>query len=117
MVLRTASLAVLWIAVVIPTFGQASQLDSQTPQQILIEIKALHDELKTTEASQILLSELAVQGVVNRATQRVDEARSKILEVQAEQRHIAGELARAEDQLNQTADLVRKKKSLKALSA
>ena len=66
--------------------------------------------MRVTETSQILLTELEMQqGVVNRAMQRVDEARSKLLEVQAEQKHSAGELARAEDELQHTADSVREK--------
>ena len=35
--------------------------------------------------------------------------------MQAEQKHIAGELARAEDQLNQTADSVRQKEISEAI--
>lgn len=85
--------------------AQTSQSDSQTFHAILNEIRAIHDEVKTTEATQILLTELEMQqGVVNRATQRVDDMQAKLSEVKAEQRYTAQELARAKENLDQATD-------------
>ena len=47
--------------------------------------------------------------------QRVDEPRSKLQETQAGQMHMASKLARAEDQLNQTADPARGKEISQAI--
>ena len=79
MMIRTACVAMLALVIVVPCCGQTSQGDSQTFQAILTEIREIHEELRVTETTQILLAEMEMQqSQVNRAQQRVDEAQSKL---------------------------------------
>jgi len=48
----------LGFVMVAPCFGQNSQSDSQTLQAILNELKQIHEEIRVTETTQILLAEL-----------------------------------------------------------
>ena len=93
--------------------GQVSQSDTQTLQAILAELRAVHSELRVQEARtqtiQILLYELQTQqAVINRATQRVDDARSKLSGVQEGERHVAADITRSEDVLRTTEDQTEK---------
>ncbi len=93
--------------------GQVSQSDAQTLQAILAELRAVHSELRVQEARtqtvQILLYELQTQqAVINRATQRVDDARSKLSGVQEGERHFAADITRSEDVLRTTEDQAEK---------
>jgi chromosome segregation ATPase len=74
-------------------------------REILAEIRGIHEEVRVTETTQILLTELEMQqSVVNRETQNVDSARSKLLDIQRDQKRVAGELELAEDRLSQASD-------------
>jgi hypothetical protein len=93
------------LALVVPCFGQTTQSDSQTLQAILAEIRAIHQEVKTTQSTQILLTELGIQqSVVNRATQRVDDAQSKLNDIKAAERDEAATLVRGKEKLDETTD-------------
>lgn len=105
MTIRPLLLAILPFAAAVPCTAQAAPSDSQTLQSILSEIRAIREEVKTTETTQILLTELEMQqSVVNRATQRVADIEAKLAETKAAQKFTADELARAKDQLDQTTD-------------
>jgi chromosome segregation ATPase len=105
MVIRAALAAILGLAVGVPCMGQASQADSQALQSILTEIRGIHEDIRVTETSQILLTELGMQqSFVIRAIQRVDDAQSKLVQVESGQKHVAGDLTRLEDKLSQTTD-------------
>jgi chromosome segregation ATPase len=85
-------------------FSQDRQSDSQTLQQILVEIRGIHEDVRVTESTQILLTELEMQqGVVNRATENADNARSKLLDIQRDQKLAASELEHAEDNLSRVS--------------
>jgi chromosome segregation ATPase len=72
---------------------------------MLTEIREIHEELRVTEATQILLAELEMQqSQVNRAEQRVDEAQSKLSQLKTDRRYFEGELARSEDALRQATE-------------
>ncbi|HKO10716.1 MAG TPA: hypothetical protein VJV22_02015, partial [Acidobacteriaceae bacterium] len=66
MTIRPLLLAILSFAAAIPCPAQTAPSDSQTLQSILSEIRAIREEVKTTETTQILLTELQMQqSVVN----------------------------------------------------
>jgi chromosome segregation ATPase len=83
-------------------FAQGAPTDPQTLQAILTEVRALRQELRISltrvQSTQILLSRLQMeQGAVARASEHLDEARSKLAEIQVRQREMAGEVRRLED--------------------
>ena len=91
---------VLGIAVV--TRGQTTPSDSQTQQALLTEVRALRQDLKVSlarmQSAQILLSRLQIQEVaVTRASQHLDDARSKLAEVQVVLKSEAAEIKHLED--------------------
>jgi Mg2+ and Co2+ transporter CorA len=105
MAIRVAAVTIFALTLAVPCLGQTSQSDSQTLQAILAEIRAIHNELKVTQTTQILLTELEVQqSVVNRATQRVDEAQSRLSEIKTAEKDNAGEQTRIKERLDQTTD-------------
>jgi chromosome segregation ATPase len=110
MSIRTLLIASFLFALAAAAIGQDRESDSQTMREILAEIRGIHEEVRITEATQILLTELEMQqSVVNRETQNVDSARSKLLEVQRDQKLVAGELEHAEDRLSEASEPDEKK--------
>ena len=105
MAIRAAAITFLALTASVLSLAQTTQSDSQTLQAILAEIRAIHHEVKVTQTTQILLTELEVQQtVVNRATQRVDDAQSKLSEIRAAEKDTAGEQTRIKERLDQTTD-------------
>jgi hypothetical protein len=95
--------------------GQVSQSDPQTLQAILAELRQIHSELQRQQAQnqtmQILLFQMQTQqAIINRATQRVDDARSKVSEVQEMEKHDAATISRTEDLLREAQDDSEKKR-------
>ena len=110
MPIRRVFIALFLFALATPGFGQDRESDSQTMREILAEIRGIHEEVRVTETTQILLTELGMQqSVVNRETQNVDSARSHLLEIQRAQKLVAGDLEHAEDRLSQASDSGEKK--------
>jgi len=102
--MRTGFTAFFLFALALTSFGQDRESDSQTLRQILAEIRGIHEDVRVTESTQILLTELEMQqSVVNRATENADNARSKLLDLQRDQKLVAGELEHAEDSLSQAS--------------
>ena len=69
------------------TFAQTTSSDSQTLQALLTEVRQLRQDLQASltrmQSAQILLSRLQIQEVaVSRASQHLDDARSKLAEVE-----------------------------------
>lgn len=88
-------------ALLIPTaaFCQSNSSESQTLQQLLSEVRALRQELRTSltkvQKAQILISRVQVQEtVVEHASQHLDELRSKLTDAQANSRHASDNLSR-----------------------
>lgn len=105
MAIRAAAVTFLVLTAAIPSLAQATQSDSQTLQAILAEIRAIHQEVKVTQTTQILLTELEIQqSVVNRATQRADDAQSRLSEIKAAEKDNAGEQTRLKDALDRRTD-------------
>jgi septal ring factor EnvC (AmiA/AmiB activator) len=110
MMIRTVCVSMLGFVIVVPCCCQTSQADSQTFQAILTEIREIHEELRVTETTQILLAEMQMQqSQVNRAEQRVDEAQSKLSQLKTDRRYFEGKLARSEDALRQDTEPLKQK--------
>jgi len=84
------------------TFAQTTSSDSPTLQALLTEVRQLRQDLQISltrmQSGQILLSRLQIQEVaVSRASQHLDDARSKLAEVQVVIRSEAAEIKHFED--------------------
>jgi len=84
---RAYFLIFLVFAMPVVTFGQATGSDSQALQSVLTEVRELRQDLRVSlarvQSAQILLSRLQIEEMdVTRASQQLDEARSKLAEVQ-----------------------------------
>ena len=82
--------------------GQASSADTQTLQALLSEIRALRQELRVSlnraQNTQILLARLQIQeGVITRATDRLNQARQKLSDTQLHQKELGLEQKRLEE--------------------
>jgi hypothetical protein len=110
MTIRTVFIASVLFALATTGFGQDRESDSQTLREILTEIRGIHEDVRVSESTQILLTELEMQqSVVNRATENVDSARSKLQDVQRDQQLEASEVEHDEDHLSQASDPDEKK--------
>ena len=99
---RTVSLILAVIGLSATAFGQAAPNDPQTMQALLTEVRALHQELRSSlariQTAQILLSRLQTQQtVVTHALDRLDAARAKLETAQDRRQHEAIDYKRLED--------------------
>ena len=104
------ALFALIILFAVPTYSlaQATSADAQTLQALLSEVRSLRQELRVSlnrsQSMQILLARFQIQeGVITRASDRLNEARQKLLETRTGQKQLANELKRLEDALNTSA--------------
>jgi DNA repair exonuclease SbcCD ATPase subunit len=104
------ALALLVVFGVLPVFGQAApQTDSQTLQALLAEVRALHNDVRLGQASQILLTELGLQQTqVNRAVQKRDDSKAKLSQAQTTRKQVADMVTILEDHPETVADAARK---------
>jgi len=110
MTIRPVLIACCCFALVAPALAQNHEPNSQTLQEVLAEIKAIHEDMRVTESTQILLVELEMQqAVVNRATDNVDAARSKLSDLQRDQKLVANEITRAQERLDNSTNEDEKK--------
>ncbi len=85
-----------------PIYGQSSSTDSQTLQALLAEVRQLHHDLQTTtiaaQRAQILLYRLQGQeAIVARASQRLDDARARLAEVQSNRTKLTADIKKYEE--------------------
>ncbi|MGH9676877.1 MAG: hypothetical protein ACRD36_07225, partial [Candidatus Acidiferrum sp.] len=88
-------------------FGQSPSTDSQTLQALLSEVRQLRQELQTRSAAaeriQILFFHIQTQqAAVARASQRADDARTKLTETQTARKKVETEAKDVHDRLDQT---------------
>jgi hypothetical protein len=101
-------------------FGQASQggqgsvagqSDAQVLQAILVEMRGLHNDVRLGQTTQILLTELEVQrGVVDKALEKRDNARSRVSQMQVQEKNFAAQIPRLEESAKATLDPVQQKR-------
>ena len=94
----TASLLLLPAAAV----SQTGSTDSQTLQALLAEVRLFRQELRTTtvasQRAQILIYRVqAQQTVVTRLSQRAENERSRLSQIQSEQKGVTSAIKRLED--------------------
>jgi hypothetical protein len=78
--------------------GLAQSPDTETLRDILSEIRALHNDVRLSQTTQILLTELEVQrGAVDKATEKRDNARSRLSNLQMSEKNFATEIAQDEE--------------------
>jgi hypothetical protein len=83
----------------------AGQTDSATLSAILTEIRGIHKDVRLSETTQILLTEMEVQqGVVDKALAKRDAARQRQQQVQDQERQMVLQAARIDDQLTTVTD-------------
>jgi hypothetical protein len=105
MLCRVVSIAFFGVLIAGSNAGHAQDSDSQTLHQILLELRAIRQDMRVSESTQLLVAQLGMQqDVVNRALQNADNARTKVNEIQIDQKQVAPELERAEDQLEKAAN-------------
>jgi hypothetical protein len=85
--------------------GQSTSSDTQTLQALLTEVRALRQDLRVSlnraQSMQILLARFQIQeGVITRASDRLNDARQKLLDTHVHQKELASEAKRLEDELN-----------------
>ena len=100
---RACFFILLFFGMALAAFGQASSSDSQTLQALLTEVRELRKVLLVSiakmQSAQILLSRLQIQEVaVTRASQHLDDARSRLAEVQLALKSEAAEIKHWEDE-------------------
>ena len=96
---------------ILPGFAQTpTQTDSQTLQAILTEMRALHNDVRLSATTQILLTEMEVQrGVVDKAMEKRDSARTRVSQLQMNEKNFATQISQFEDAAKTTMDPVRQK--------
>jgi len=96
----------VWLALMSPSLAQKQDSDVQTLKQILTELRAIHQDMRVTETTQLRVAELQMQqATVNRATESADAARAKLSGIHLDQKRAADELARSEDRLEKAQNL------------
>jgi hypothetical protein len=95
-------------------WGQTSapaMTDSQTLQAILVEMRAIHNDVRLSETTQILLTEMEVErGVVDRAMEKRDNARTRVSQLQANEKGMASTIDQSEENAKTTLDPVQQKR-------
>jgi chromosome segregation ATPase len=92
-----------------------TQSDPQTMQTLLSEVRQLRQALQTltvtAQRSQILVFRLQTQGaVVARASNRVDDLRSRISSLQSDRRNADAQVKQMEERLSSATDLAERKR-------
>ena len=98
---QIVSVAVFSVLAIGITPAQKQNDDSQTLHQILAELRSMHEDMRVTETTQLLVAELEMQqSVVNRAIESADNARSKLDGILIDQKQLTAEIERGEDQMD-----------------
>ncbi|HXA48653.1 MAG TPA: hypothetical protein VNV86_00045 [Candidatus Acidoferrum sp.] len=84
------------------SFAQAPLQDAQVTQALLTEVRQLRQDLQTTAATiqrvQLIMFRMQmVSGTLNRATQRVDDARNRCNYVQPQRKMLTVQIEQAEN--------------------
>jgi hypothetical protein len=94
--------AILLLLLSVPAVAQTASPDTQLTQALLTEIRQLRQDLQTTAATiqrvQIVMYRLQAQTTaMNRATQRLDDARRNCNQAQFQRKMTTDEIARNEE--------------------
>src|SRR6266853_2906586 len=117
---RSSLLIPVFLLVPAPIYGQSSSTDSQTLQALLAEVRQLHHDLQTTtiaaQRAQILLYRLQGQeAIIARASQRLDDARARLAEVQSNRTKLTADIKVYEEIVSQTGNSPTDRKQIEDL--
>jgi chromosome segregation ATPase len=117
---RSCLLIPVFLLIPAPIYGQSSSTDSQTLQALLAEVRQLHHDLQTTtiaaQRAQILLYRLQGQeAIVARASQRLDDARARLAEVQSNRAKLTADIKKYEELVSQTENSPTDRKQIEDL--
>jgi hypothetical protein len=91
--------------------SQAGMTDSQTLQAILVEMRGIHNDVRLSQTTQILLTEMEVQrGIVDKAMEKRDNARTRLSQMQMNEKNFAIQIAQNEDAAKATLDAVQQQR-------
>src|SRR5947209_1579986 len=96
------------------SLSQSSSSDSQAVQALLTEVRELRKDLLSSLAkvqnTQVLLARLQnQQAAATRASERLNEARSRLADAQAHQKRVAADIKRMEDALSSEQNVPQEK--------
>jgi chromosome segregation ATPase len=117
---RSCFLIPVFLLIPAPVYGQSNSTDSQTLQALLAEVRQLHHDLQTTtiaaQRAQILLYRLQGQeAIVARASQRLDDARARLVEVQSNRTKLTADIKKYEELVSQTENSPTDRKQIEDL--
>jgi len=102
---KVAMVAMVALLSAVPGWGQ-----DQSDSQMLIEMRGIHNDVRLSETTQILLTELEIQQTaVTRAMQKRDDAKNRVTQLQENEKNFAAQVARFDDLANTTTDAQQKK--------
>jgi chromosome segregation ATPase len=106
--------ALILLALSLPALAQTSSPDTALTQALLTEIRQLRQDLQTTAATiqrvQIVMYRLQAQsGLLSRATQRLDDARTRCTVAQNQQRNFTTQIQQMEERLRANIDPAERK--------
>ena len=112
--MRRVFLLVVIFGIPIAVFGQSAASDQQTLQAILTEVRMLRQDLRVSlarvQSIQILLVRLQLQqGTVTKASEHLDDARSKLSDIRNRQKELTTEVKHLEDALGADENLQQQK--------
>jgi chromosome segregation ATPase len=101
-------------------FAQSNSTDSDTLKALLAEVRLLRHDLQTTtvaaQKAQILVYRAQAQeSVVRRVQERVDDTRSKLTQIQSEQRNRAASIKQIEERKSRSETSATQQKELEDL--
>ena len=121
--MKCLSFLALTLLLVSPTaFAQTVPTDSDTLKALLAEVRLLRHDLQTTtvaaQRAQILVYRAQAQeSVVRRMQERVDDTRSRLAQIQTEQRNRASSIKRIEEKRGQSETTTAEQKELEGMLA
>jgi chromosome segregation ATPase len=103
-------------------FAQTNSDDSGTLKSLLSEVRLLRQDLRTTtvaaQRAQILVYRAQAQeSLVRRLQERVDDTRSKLAQIQSEQRNRAASIKQIEEKRSQSETSAAEQKELEGVLA
>jgi chromosome segregation ATPase len=120
--MKRLSLLPLALLLATTAFAQTNSDDSDTLKSLLSEVRLLRQDLRTTtvaaQRAQILVYRAQAQeSVVRRIQERVDDTRSKLAQIQTEQRNRASSLKQIEEKRSRSETTTAEQKELEGMLA
>src|ERR1700731_2198319 len=120
--MKRLSLLLLALLLATTAFAQMNSNDSDTLKSLLSEVRLLRHDLQTTtvaaQRAQILVYRAQAQeSVVRRSQERIDDTRSKLAQIQTEQRNRASTIKQIEDKRSQSETTTAEQKEIEQMLA